>query len=291
MIDFRIETFLTLCKLKNYTKTANEINITQPAVTQHIQYLENKYNTKLFIKDGKTLTITESGELLKNFCEKIKAEELKLKKCFIEKDKVKLNFGATLTIGEYIMPQLISKYLKENPNNEICMDVQNTNVLLYKLNKGLIDFALIEGNFQKNNYSSKILSIEKFIGVSSTELELNDPVTLDELCNYSLISRVPGSGTRNILKTFISENNLMIKDFNRVIETNNFKTIKYLLKQNIGISFLYESVVKKELKENILKEINIINFNINHEFNFVYLKDSLFEKQYLEFYNFILKNR
>lgn len=291
MIDFRMETFLTLCKLKNYTKTANAINITQPAVTQHIQYLENKYNTKLFKKDGKTLTITESGELLKTLCERIKAEELKLKNSFIEKEKNKLIFGTTLTIGEYIMPPIISKYLIQNPHDEICMDVQNTDYLLDKLNKGLIDFALIEGNFQKNNYNSKLLSLERFIGVASTELDFKPNITLDELCKYSLISREIGSGTRNILETFILENNLMLSDFNRLIEINDFETIKYLLKENIGISFLYEPVVKKEIKENILKEIPISNFNITHEFNFVYLKDSLLEENYLEFYNFIVRHK
>lgn len=78
MIDYRIKTFLVLCDTMNYRKTAEILNMTQPAVTQHIHFLENEYKCKLFIYDRHTLKVTSEGELLKNYAENVLFQEQKL---------------------------------------------------------------------------------------------------------------------------------------------------------------------------------------------------------------------
>ncbi|NLK95777.1 MAG: LysR family transcriptional regulator [Clostridiales bacterium] len=289
MIDFRMATFLKLCEVKNYTKTAKEINITQPAVTQHIQSLEKEFNIKVFIKEGKNIFLTREGELLKALAEKIYAEEKKLKQAFLEPSTFKINFGATLTIGDNIMPKKIEKYLKKNPLCEISMRVENTDSLLHMLNEGSIEVALVEGNYQKNQYTSLLISKEKFIAVAGMGLKINNNCKLEELCKYPIIVRERGSGTRSILENYIKENNLVLEDFERIIELGNFNSIKHLVINNLGITFVYKPVVQEELDKGILKEIKIMDFNLFHEFNFVYLKDSLLKEKYLEFYQFLKK--
>ena len=78
MIDYRIKTFLVLCDTMNYRKTAEILNMTQPAVTQHIHFLENEYKCKLFIYDRHTLKVTSEGEMLKNYAENVLFQEQKL---------------------------------------------------------------------------------------------------------------------------------------------------------------------------------------------------------------------
>ena len=144
MIDFRFKTFLTLCKTKSYTKAAQKLNITQPAVTQHIKYLEEKYDTKLFQYSGKILDLTPEGETLKDIAKSIQVDSEKAYRILKDKKESikRIKFGATLTIGEYMMPELIEKYMADFPDSKVTMIVENTDRLLHMLREGDIDFAL-----------------------------------------------------------------------------------------------------------------------------------------------------
>ena len=103
MIDTRIETFLMLCRVMNYRKTAELLNMTQPAVTQHIHFLEEQYGCKLFSYDRRTLTMTKEAELLQKYAENVLYQEKKLKAELEHSDGVSLSIGATKTIGEYVI--------------------------------------------------------------------------------------------------------------------------------------------------------------------------------------------
>ena len=162
MIDTRIETFLTLCRVMNYRKTAELLNMTQPAVTQHIHFLEEQYGCKLFSYDRRTLTMTKEAELLQKYAENVLYQEKKLKAELEQSDGVSLSIGATKTIGEYVIDKHISAFLSV-PKNSISVNVENTETLLSELSAGKLDFALIEGYFDKSRYSSKLYRKEPFV--------------------------------------------------------------------------------------------------------------------------------
>ena len=125
MIDTRFETFLTLCKVMNYRKTAELLNMTQPAVTQHIHYLEEKYGCKLFCYDRRTLTKTREAEVLQMYAENVMYQEKKLKEELKHNDGITLSIGATKTIGEYVIAEHVSAFLEEEGNGLSVM-VENT---------------------------------------------------------------------------------------------------------------------------------------------------------------------
>ena len=135
MIDFRLKTFLTLCKILNYTKTAEILHITQPAVSQHIKYLESEYNVKLFSYKNKILSLTDPGKILYDFLLAMDASSKRIKEILSEVDNKNhpIIFGTTLTIGEYTMNNLLPKLLIDYPELNITMDVGNTQNLLKKL--------------------------------------------------------------------------------------------------------------------------------------------------------------
>lgn len=277
MLDTRLHTFLTLCETCNYTKTAQKLNMTQPAVSQHIQYLENYYQVVLISEKGKNFTLTEEGKALQQYIKILNANSERILPLLQRiKNQVKpLNFGATLTIGEYTIPPILYQIFKDNPKTNISMFVENTNILQQMLWDGKIDFALLEGHFDQSQFEYKLISDETFIGVCSPENKIaSKPNDLEELLEQNLILREPGSGTRDILEQALYNQNLSIKDFNRKLEIGNMNAIKDLCHQNIGITFMYREALKKELYEGYLKKIPIRNFNISHPFNFVYLKNS-----------------
>src|SRR5699024_1444785 len=198
MFDFRLETFLTLCKVLNYTKTAEILHITQPAVSQHIKYLENNYGIRLFNYRSKDLSLTKEGETLYNFALAMKTSSDKLKHMITlpKPANPPIKFGTTLTIGEYTMWPILRKLLLDFPNMDISMEVGNTKSLLENLKDGNIDFAILEGHFDKSKYNSKLISLENFIGVCSTEhIFAYKEVNFNDILNQRLILREKGSGT------------------------------------------------------------------------------------------------
>lgn len=287
MIDLRIKTFLTLCKTKSYTKTAALLCITQPAVTQHIKYLEKQYNTALFYNKGKNLMLTKAGELLLKLSNEMYVNNRKIYTAIsnITKDELIIKFGATLTVGEYIMPTIIKAYLTEYPTRNISMYTNNTASLLQMLLQGDIDFAIIEGYFNKSDYEYKLFSKENFIPICSYNKSYPKNVYLEELLNERLIIREPGSGTREILERVLNEQNISLNNFKNTIELGNMNAIKHLVSNEYGISFLYEAAVRKEIASKELKKIPL-DFYIKREFNFVFLKNSLFKEQYFQFFDF-----
>ena len=289
MLDARLKTFLTLCELKSYTKTAQRLFITQPAVTQHIQFLEKQYGARLFCYNGKQLTLTPKGELLHWYVLTQAADERKICSLLREPDPQshRVNFGVTLSIGEFVMPQILAQYLAKYPAHQISMATENTQTLLHKLKEGKIDFAILEGRFNKSKYGHTLLSREPFEAVCSPSFPLPARISsLDELTDYPVIVREQGSGTRDILENILHGYNLSLRDFRRVYEIGNFQTIKHLVGQGCGITFAYHPVVREELERKSLRKIEIEGLALEREFNFVYLKESIFKQEHLAFHRF-----
>ncbi|RII33059.1 LysR family transcriptional regulator [Clostridium chromiireducens] len=287
MLDFRIDTFLTVCEYMNFTKAAEILCITQPAVSQHIKYLEKAYESKLFEYEGKKIKLTKSGEILYQTAITMKHDEKFLKeKIDEEKLGVKnLKFGATLTIGEFILPLKLHNYLNKNNNMNINMVVGNTKELLKKLEHGEIDFALVEGYFIKSEYDYVIYSKERYICVAGKDYKFKEqPKVLEDLLRETLIVREKGSGTRDIFERNLEEQNLTIKDFNKVIEIGNINTIKSLVKNNNGITAIYEAAVKEELEDGSLQKVEIEDLQRKHCFYFIWRKNSAFEDLYREIF-------
>ncbi len=286
MIDNRIYTFLDVCKTMNYTRAAENLHITQPAVTQHIHYLERVYGVVLFQLQGKKLLLTHEGEMLHQMASAICVDERQIRKELQDsiQQKETLKMGATLTVGEFAVPVVLQEYLKEFPGTDISVIVQNTEKLLQMLEAGEIQFAVLEGRFDKSAYEYRRISREKYIGVCGrrfhTEYCRKNPIAMEELFSQRLIIREEGSGTRGILEQFLAEHNQSLDKFSGKLEVSNMGAIRKLVMADCGISFLYKAVAEDEIKEGNLFEIPIEDFQIQREFNFVYLKNSIFATKY-----------
>lgn len=290
MLDFRVDTFIELCRTKNYTKTAENLHMTQPAVSQHIKYLEEFYGCKLFNYNKKILTITEQGEILYKYLLTMSSDANKIREEISEMDpsKKNLRFGATFTIGEFIIPKIVSRLSEEYPDINISFIIRDTSELLEELKKGKIDFAFIEGFFEKTEYENYLFSKEKFVGVCAANNPIATEITkFDDIVKERIILREEGSGTRDIFEKILYDNNLSINNFARRYEIENISLIKELVKENKGISFIYERAVKKEILMRKIALINLDGFYEEREFNFVFLKDSIHRDEYKGWYEFM----
>ena len=138
MLDFRMDTFLAVCRCMNFTKAAEELNITQPAVSHHIHYLEEHYQVKLFEYSGKKIGLTEAGRLLLSAATTMQHDELHLKQALqmSEGGGRRLVFGATMTVGEYVLPEALMRLMDAQPDISVKMVVADTQDLLRSLDEG-----------------------------------------------------------------------------------------------------------------------------------------------------------
>lgn len=280
MLDYRILTFLKLCETMNYRITAEELNMTQPAVTQHIHYLEEEYECKLFIYNRKKLEKTNQAILLEEYARSAYYNEIYLKRKIKSENKIKINIGATKTIGEFVIGEKIKKLVK-NEKYDISLTIDNTEKLIKLMELNKLDFILVEGIFNKDKYGYRLYKKDEFIGICSKNHKFNGKsIKFEELFEEDIIIREEGSGTRGIFEQFLSENSFSLEFFKKKITINNFNLIKELVSANCGISFVYNSVVNKN------DSIGKFYFKnkIEREFNYLYLKNTS-AKELVDFFD------
>ena len=270
MLDYRVNTFLALYDEMNYRRTAEKLNMTQPGVTQHIHYLENYYGVKLFEYDGHILSRTKNAERLKRYFDSIKAEEMEIRDGFVPKDTIHMTIGATKTIGEFVIVPEIRSFL-QNPDHNLDLIIDNTENLLHMLGKAQIDFAIIEGVFDKSKYGYHLYKKESFMGICSKDHPFaGKTVTLEEVLEEDIVVREAFSGTRTLLNNAITERGFSLDNFKRCISASNFAVICDLVANNNSITFAYEPISRCR---NDLATFAVADMQISGEFNFVYCNE------------------
>lgn len=283
MLDARLETFLVLCETMHYTRAAELLGLTQPSVTHHIQFLEAHYGCRLFVHEGKTLRLTPAGERLRDLARSLAYNSRKIQAELASPGQFSLRVGATKTIGEFVIAGAVGRFLRRHPDCAFSLTVDNTRELLEALEKGRLDFALVEGFFDREKFASQLYRQEVFFGVCAPAHPLaGRQVPLEALLGERLIVREPGSGTRDIFEAVLRRHHRTLASFAHVTEVSDFSTIKSLLMENLGISFLYGPVVEQECRTGRLARFDLEGEPITGAFHLVYLRDNLFSQDWAD---------
>lgn len=283
MQDFRTETFLDVCDTLSYTRSAQRLNITQPAVSQHISYLENAYGAKLFDYRNRRLDLTEAGALLRDALAVMVHDERLVKEriAALSGKRRFLGFGATLTAGEYVAAKPLARLLADQPDLQMRIVVSDTDDLLAMLHEGNLDCALVEGFFDKSAYDWEVFCTEELMGVCAPEHRFAaSPHRIEDLLGEHLLVREGGSGTRAVFEHALAARNLKLGGFARTTEITSLNIIKTLVEQDYGIAFLYESAVRAECEAKTLQKIDLVDAPIRHDMTFIWLRGSLFAEEF-----------
>lgn len=284
MLDYRVRTFLTVCETMNYTQAAHRLNITQPAVSQHIRCLEAAYRVRLFLYEGKQLTLTCAGEILRRRLTALENDEraLRAELSSLPAGIEELSLGVTMTIGEYAIVQPLARLLAAHPELNIHLRFANTQQLLHLLDAGRIQLALVEGYYPKERYAHLRFGREDFIGVCAAAHQFPDgaPRAFSDLLAERLLVREQGSGTREILTRSLALAGLRVEDFRHFLEIGNMHSILSLLEEDCGISFLYRIAAQDGIARGVLRELPLPGFPIRHDFDFLWAKESIYGGKY-----------
>ena len=227
-----------------------------------------------------------AGEILRNASLTMKHDEISMQSEMQKSEEgTEIRFGATRTVGDMLMGNILEKYLREYPDADIHMVVENTQELLKRLDDGRIDFALVEGFFKKSEYDYQKYSEENYIAVCSPDHPFRKKTaSIEDLFGERLLLREEGSGTREVLERYLDSQNLSTADFERTMEAGSLHTIKELTKSGCGITFLYEVAVREELRSGTLIRIPLKDFQVTHEFTFIWRRGSIYADRYREIF-------
>lgn len=271
MLDYKTTTFMTLCELMNYRKTAELLNMTQPGVTQHIHALEKEYGCRLFSYDGRSLSLTSQGKLLQSHLRKVRYDENWLRNEMKKQPLPELRIGATKSIGDYIVSEKIVSLISSGEYS-VHLLVDNTQALLERINNGSLDLAMIEGEFDKQAYGWKLMRSEPFVGICHAESSLaGREVKFEEITPYRLLLREEGSGTRSIFENNLRIHGEELSSFSSTACISSFPVMKEVIAAGLGITFAYQFVAKNDP---CLAVFYIADYPKTHDLYYVYLKNS-----------------
>lgn len=276
MFDYRLKVFYAVANRLSFTKAANELNISQPAVTKHIKEIENQLNTKLFDRKGTTIQLTESGKILFVYAEKSRQlyRDLEFAIAQLNKqEKGKLKIGASTTIAQYILPEILAKFNSYYKDINIELVTHNSEDIATLLKSGKIDLGIVEGESKSSYFDYQKFKKDEIVLVCKSDHPLvNKNFKTKDLYDVDLIVREQGSGTQEFIQNQLKKSGIELQKLNIIMQLGSSESIKNYLLHSEAMAFLSISTILPELKNNQLSIIDIKNFSIERDFNFITLK-------------------
>lgn len=289
MLEQKLYTFIKLAECESTTQTALELHMTQPAVSQQLKALEIEYDIQLFSREGRRIILTNEGRQFYLMLKRMITMEQQFAEMIKQPAVKTIRFGATLSISEGIMPELLPKMINHWKDIRFELTTQNTKELLRELEEGLIDFALIEGNFNQKKYAHSPIMKAKFSGFCQKGSPYKKFKRLEECISAPLIIREKGSGTRTIFESECETYNISVEDFLSSHEVDSIPVILNLVKSGAGITFAYDCAMQEGIKKGEIEEIVLENFSLERDFSFVALPDMLKTEKLFEICDIIKK--
>lgn len=277
MLDIKLETLLTVAELKNFTKSAEKLSLTQPAVSHHISQLEDELGAKIFVRGKGEFKPTAEGEIIIRYAKRMKAMYGKLitELSDNEKHMSTIRIGITHTAESNLITETLAKYGSQNRNISITIITDTIKNLYDMLENYELDLAIVESKPTAHNMNCLMLDTDYLVCVLSNNnpISKHSMVTLNELKNEQMILRLPTSATRMLFEATLVSIGETIDNFNVALEVDNIATIKDLIRKDLGISILPKSACMDELNKGKLAALPIENLSMLREMNIVYNKD------------------
>jgi len=272
MLDFRLQVFYTVAKRLNFTKAASELFISQPAVTKHIKELEELYKTTLLERSGnKQIVLTQAGELLLDYADQLLNIYRELEfdmSLLIKKHQGILRLGASTTVAQYIIPPVLAQFHKKFKDIQVLLITGNTEDIEKALLNKEIELGIIEGINRNPQIKYQQYLNDELVLVSSSGSKLikGDTITPEQLKDYPLLLREPGSGTLDVITHALKPHQIKLSDLQVEMQLGGTESIKSYLFHSNCLAFLSIHSILKELKNNECRIIDINGLTIERPF-------------------------
>jgi DNA-binding transcriptional LysR family regulator len=263
MSDRRLKVFHTVAKLLSFTKAAEALHMTQPAVTFQVRQLEEYFNTRLFDRTHNKVNLTPAGERVAEFAERIfdlYSEMENSVRDLTGEISGALTIGASTTIAEYMLPALLGEFKNRYPDINLRLKVSNSEGIVSMVEHNVIDLGLVESQVSNKNLIVEVCHDDQLVVVAAPDHELvkrGAKVKAAEIVKYPFVSREEGSGTREVIMQYLIDENVNPGEMNFCLELGSPEAIKGAVEAGMGITIISRSIIDKELKLNTLCELQL----------------------------------
>lgn len=274
MFDFRLKVFYTVAKRLNFTKAAEELLISQPAVTTHIKELESKFKLALFERRGNKVLLSPAGKILLNHTESL--QEIYRQ---IEFDLSQLNHslkgvlhvGSSTSITLYVLPPLLARFHQLHQEIRVELLNGNTEQIEQALLDKKIEVGVIEGKSKRREIHYTPFLKDEIVLVCSSKnpLAKKEEIKPEELKNLSFLLREPGSGTLEVITDALKQKGMRLADLHVEMQLGSTEAIKSYLQHSGCVAFLSLHAIRNELENGTIKILAIKKFMIHRNFYFI----------------------
>ncbi len=276
MADRRLQVFHTVARLLSFTKAAETLHMTQPAVTFQVRQLEEYFNTRLFDRTHNKIGLTDAGKQVFNFADKIFEQYAQME------DAVRkvtgdisgaLVIGASTTIAEYMLPALLGDFKTEYPDVTVHLKVSNTDGIVHMVENNDIDMGVVEAPVSNKNLVVEVCRMDQLVAImpSSHPLANEKSIPVSALLQYPFICREEGSGTREVIEEHLKSADVNGNDLKVCMELGSPEAVKGAVEAGMGISIASRATIIKELKLGCLTAVNLEPV-LERPFSFVHQK-------------------
>lgn len=292
MEDHKLRVFCTVAETKSFSKASEIIHLTQPAVSLQIQALEETYETKLFDRSSGSVTLTPAGEVLYKYAKDILTLYAVAEKQIGEITalvKGSISIGASTTIGNYVLPSVISDFARKNPKVRTHLRVGNTKRIVELLNAGNIDLGLVEGEVTKYKIKTeKLLADELTLIVSASHpWAKKKEVSILDIVNEPFILREDGSGTRQMIEKYLAKHGISPQSMKVSAILGSTEAIKEAVENGIGVSIVSKWAVRRESRFGSIKFLKFRETKMLRDFSLIFGKKTVTSYATEEFLTFL----
>jgi DNA-binding transcriptional LysR family regulator len=281
MLDYSHEVFFEVATNLSFSKAADILYISQPAITKHIQSLEKHYKVSLFERKGNSVSLTSEGKILLEYV--VKGRELQRQLGFditkqknLQQAKGSLTLGTSTTISLYVIPPVFSAFHRQYPNIELTLVNRNSENILKALLNHEIDLAITEGRNTITSVKYQFFLTDEVIPVCSAKSDLvkKKNITPDDLKSIPVALRERGSGTLSAVTEALQKCKLSIADLQHKIVLGGTEALKNFLLDDVCLGFLPLRSVARQLKNGELVRLHIAGLQIHRAFYFMQRRGS-----------------
>jgi DNA-binding transcriptional LysR family regulator len=276
MLSFKHEVFLEVARQLSFTKASQVLYISQPAVTKHVQQLEDQYKTNLFERKGSSIVLSEAGRILLDHLTKAKAIEKQLEyeiSTYRDQLHVKgeLKIGASTTVALYIIPPILSGFRSKRAEVRMSLLNRNSENIIKALLDHEIDLGIVEGKNKMTGINSMPYLSDEVIPVCSSKsfLAKKGKLLVADLRNIPVVLRERGSGTLTAVKHALGNHRIKLSDLKITMRLGGTEALKNFVLADESLGFLPMRAVAKEIASGDLVRIYIDGLTMVRQFYFI----------------------
>lgn len=290
MDDFRLKVFITAARTLSFTRTAEQLYISQPAVSKHIGELESRYKIQLFARRGSRLELTDAGRTMLEAAERLADDyrrlEYEMSLCAHQAEG-ELRLGASTTIAQYLLPPVLARFTARFPGVRVSVLSGNSFEIEQALGEHAVDLGLVESVSRRQGVHYTFFKADELVLVARPggKYARTETVTADELCRIPLVLRESGSGTLEVIAAALAAKGIRLTQLDVVLRLGSTEGIKAFVRNSEAMAIVSVVSVVDELRSGALRIVDIEELAFVRDFSFVHAEaePARLARQFIDF--------